>query len=185
MNLQWRIAVRDSRHPHIDVTAAAVAFALDSYANRQGYCWPSRNTIAAGAKCDVRTVDRAVRRLEAAGFVEVSRSRGRTSNSYRLLIPNSGTPPPLNSDGESPLTAAESRRNGGADDTVTAAPMRSNRGADVPLTGSKPVYEPGSEPVDPQHNGFAEPANEPVNRPDIGETYFEHSEGRHLLKDMP
>lgn len=98
MNLQWRKAVRDSR---LDTTARAVAFTLDTYADRNGLCWPSLATISRGAGLSDTNrgpAVQALRRLEAAGFIRISRSRrapraagardsDRMSNTYLLTLP--------------------------------------------------------------------------------------------------
>lgn len=98
MNLTWRKAVRDSR---LDTTAKAVAFVLDTYADKNGICWPGLSTIARGAglnETNRGSVGQAIGRLEAAGYLRVSRSKraskthadrtsARDSNTYLLQIP--------------------------------------------------------------------------------------------------
>jgi DNA-binding transcriptional MocR family regulator len=86
--LAWRVAVRDSS---LDATAKHVALTLDIYMNRHGIAWPSRSSLAAGCSCSVKTVARAVARLERAGFVEVKRGHGRRSNLYLGVIPRGDT----------------------------------------------------------------------------------------------
>jgi hypothetical protein len=66
MNLTWRKAVRDSR---LDTTAKAVAFVLDTYADKNGICWPGLSTIARGAglnETNRGSVGQAIGRLETA-----------------------------------------------------------------------------------------------------------------------
>ncbi len=68
-------------------TARHVALTLSTFMSGNGVCWPSKKTIA--AKCgfgSLRTVDRAVDQLEAAGLLAVSRSYGRSSNQYQALL---------------------------------------------------------------------------------------------------
>lgn len=86
--LAWRVAVRDST---LDATAKHVALTLDIYMNRHGIAWPSRSSLAAGCSCSVKTVARAVARLERAGFLEVRRGHGRRSNLYSAVIPSRDT----------------------------------------------------------------------------------------------
>jgi DNA-binding transcriptional MocR family regulator len=71
---EWRWAIRDAP---IDTTAKTVAWALDSRMNGGGQCWPSKAQLAADTGLDKRTVDRALGRLELAGFVTVQRGGGR------------------------------------------------------------------------------------------------------------
>jgi hypothetical protein len=154
MNLAWRKAVRDTPDRRVDSSCMAVAIVLDTYANKEGFCWPSRATIAAGAKLTDKPVDQAIRRLEAAGFLVVSRSRGRTSNTYRLTFPNSGVAPPL--------TTEVLRRNSGAGDPVTTELEALNHGAATPLTGSNQSSNPTLNPVETaeRKSHVLEPAND-------------------------
>lgn len=79
---EWRWAIRDAP---IDTTAKTVAWALATRMNGAGECWPSKAQIAADTGLGKRTVDRAMRRLELAGFVEVRRGGGRGhSNRYGI-----------------------------------------------------------------------------------------------------
>jgi Helix-turn-helix domain len=80
----WRDALRDSS---LDNTAKAVGFVLSTFANASGYAYPSRETLARGASLGLRTVDAAISSLEAAGFVLIERSRGRSSHRYTLTLP--------------------------------------------------------------------------------------------------
>lgn len=83
---KWRDALRDS---DLDTTAKAVGFVIATYWNGRGLsAFPAKTTIAAGASLlSTRTADAAVLRLEHAGFLTVSRSRGRSSNRYIATIP--------------------------------------------------------------------------------------------------
>ena len=78
---EWTWAIRDAP---VDRTAKLVAWALGSRMNGTGECWPSKAQLAADTGLDVRTVDRAVVRLERAGLVTVRRGNGRGHpNRYR------------------------------------------------------------------------------------------------------
>jgi hypothetical protein len=83
---KWRDALRDS---DLDTTAKTVGYTIATYWNGRGLsAFPSKTTIAAGAGLhSVRAADRAVLRLERAGFLDVSRSRGRRSNTYTATLP--------------------------------------------------------------------------------------------------
>ena len=83
---KWRDALRDSE---LDTTAKAVGYVIATYWNGRGlHAFPAKLTIAAGASLrSVRAVDRAVLRLEQAGFLEVERSHGRSSNTYAATLP--------------------------------------------------------------------------------------------------
>jgi hypothetical protein len=84
--LRWRIAVCESS---LDATARLVALVLDTFMNGTGFAWPSRVSVADRAGLDVRTVDKAIARLERAGLLVVHRSRGRNANRYHAALPNS------------------------------------------------------------------------------------------------
>lgn len=77
--LAWRIAVRESS---LDATAKHVALTLDTFMDKRGLAWPGRQTLAEATGYAVRTVDRALVRLEQAGLLTVKRGGGRRSNRY-------------------------------------------------------------------------------------------------------
>lgn len=73
-----------------------VLFALESYCDEAGYCWPSQVTLASVTGLDKRTVIRAVGDLIAAGLVvKIKRPRGgwtdKRANAYRLTLPDTET----------------------------------------------------------------------------------------------
>ena len=78
----WRNVLRDSE---IDRTAKLVGFVISTYMDSHGVAYPSKATIAAGAGLGAgrRAVDAAVDRLEAAGLLEIERSKGRRPCVYR------------------------------------------------------------------------------------------------------
>ena len=69
----------------LDRTAKLVAYTLSTYMDSNGSAVPSKATLASGAGLGSgkRAVDAAIDRLEAGGFIEISRSRGGNSNNYR------------------------------------------------------------------------------------------------------
>jgi hypothetical protein len=85
----WRDAIRDSA---LDRTAKLVAFVLATFMNRQGHCYPSQDTIAAGGSLTDRAVHLATSRLERSGFLTVERSKGRSSHSYLAALPATANP---------------------------------------------------------------------------------------------
>jgi hypothetical protein len=70
-------------------TLRTVALALDSFMNADGCCWPSVETIAATAGVSVRQTQRAIRALEAQGFLRIdgASGRGRVSRYYETFPP--------------------------------------------------------------------------------------------------
>jgi DNA-binding transcriptional regulator YhcF (GntR family) len=93
----WRDAVRDTPARDLDATAKHVAMTLSTWMNGRGRSYPGRRSIADGCSVSVKSVDRALKRLEDAGWVEVERTtggKGRT-NTYTATLPQ---------------TASESRR---------------------------------------------------------------------------
>jgi DNA-binding transcriptional regulator YhcF (GntR family) len=85
---QWRNAIRDSGLPR---RVKLVAWIIDTYLDGAGAGRPSRATIARGACCEIRTVIRAVKQLEQAGFVTVTRSKGHWVNRYQATFPDGVT----------------------------------------------------------------------------------------------
>jgi predicted transcriptional regulator len=77
-----------AHHPNLSDLSVQVFAVLARFAGRDGRCWPSRETVAAAAGCSVRSVDRALGELAAAGLIErASRGNGhggRTSTLYTL-----------------------------------------------------------------------------------------------------
>ena len=80
--MEWRDAVRDSDLP---ASVRLVAFALSTRMSSSGNAYPSKERIAADCGLSKRTVDVAIDRLEGAGLLSVSRSKGRSSNRYQAI----------------------------------------------------------------------------------------------------
>jgi hypothetical protein len=80
----WRDAIGDS---DLDSTAKLVAYQLTRWMNGRGVCFPSREEIAAKASLSVRAVELAISRLEADGWLQIERSRGRRSHRYCAALP--------------------------------------------------------------------------------------------------
>lgn len=90
----------------IGLADKAVLLVLARHADQSGSsCFPSQVTIAAKVGCDVRTVKRCVKRLEAAGLIRRV-ARGRKGTAYLVSVPS--TPPPA-------------RANSGKGDSVSPA----------------------------------------------------------------
>lgn len=106
----WRNAIRDSG---LDQTAKAVAWTLDTYLDSHGDGWPSRRLLAEGAGCgNLHTVSCAIRRLEQAGLVRVTRSKGRWANRYHATAPNGSSGEPVNGSVDAPVTGRLAASNG-------------------------------------------------------------------------
>jgi hypothetical protein len=120
--LVWRKAVRDGED--LDRTALLVAHTLSTYLNGEGAARPSRELLAKGSRSSIDTVDRALRRLEAAGYLEVERTLGggygddKHTNTYRVKLP--GTASQDRRD-EWPADAGHSRTGAAVEEGVTAA----------------------------------------------------------------
>ena len=117
---EWREAIRASR---LDPSAKLLAQTLSTYMDAKGECWPSKQTLSGDCSQDIRVVDRAMLRLESAGFIHVERSKGRKPNRYSAIVPN-----PVHTDGVNPVPSAgvresQPRRNPGADALPTPAQM--------------------------------------------------------------
>lgn len=82
MSVVWEKAVTD------DPTVLLVMLALADWANDEGVCWPSVPSIAQKCRTSERTVQRIIRQMQDAGFLEVTVRRGRThTNLYRIKVP--------------------------------------------------------------------------------------------------
>jgi hypothetical protein len=86
----WRDAIRDDRE--LGRTARLVAHTLSTYMNAGGHAWPSVALLAIGSRMSQRGVQKALRELEAAGYLDVSFSAGRSSNSYTAILPSTVNP---------------------------------------------------------------------------------------------
>ena len=106
---RWALSFQGISH-----AAGKVLAALADHADqRKLTCFPSVETLARETQVHRRTVQTALRQLEAAGAILTDRSRGRSSSLYRLMIPrnpadsapfNRGVSPPLNRGVSPPLT---------------------------------------------------------------------------------
>lgn len=67
-----------------------VLIAIGNYADEEHRCFPSRKKLAKLAMCSLDTIDRAIKRLEAAGLLskaqQPSTRGGLTSNAYTLPV---------------------------------------------------------------------------------------------------
>lgn len=91
-----RLAQRVGRDDQLAATARLVFAALDCFLDkRTGRCAPSVDRLAGWVGFNRRTVLRALRELEAAGYIAIDRSCGRR-NAYRLL--------PVTGDNSGPVT---------------------------------------------------------------------------------
>ena len=81
--LAW--VARQVRNPDLDPVAHGVLTQLSRFANRDGYAWPSIDTLRRLAKRASRTVRAAIDRLEGLGLLQVvERGWQRHPNHYRL-----------------------------------------------------------------------------------------------------
>jgi rubrerythrin len=80
----WRDTVRESE---LTSTPKLVALVLSTYMNGDGHAYPSIGTLAAGSSLSRRAVEHSLPKLEAAGFLEIARTRGRTSHTYAITLP--------------------------------------------------------------------------------------------------
>lgn len=82
----WRSALCGS---DLDQTARLVAHTISVFMNGSATAFPAKETIADAAGIrSVRAVDRAILRLEAAGYLEVRRSSGGRANTYVGIAPD-------------------------------------------------------------------------------------------------
>lgn len=84
MSVRWITAVY--AHRGLDIVTKAVLLAIADSASDQGRCYPSINHLSDKTGGDRRTVIRAVKRLEDAGYFRAERAPGR-STEYFLTNP--------------------------------------------------------------------------------------------------
>lgn len=103
--IDWRNAIRDS---DLDRTAKLVCFVISTYMNGKGEAYPAKETIASGAGLGKgkRSVDQAVNRIEAAGYLGVERFKGRRSFRYLATTPNVAPAATFNLAADAPLKGA-------------------------------------------------------------------------------
>jgi len=80
--MPWAVLDDESLTAHDVLVYATIARYADV---TTGVAWPSRSTVAQNARCDIKTVDRCVARLVAAGFLEKHKRttpKGDESNVY-------------------------------------------------------------------------------------------------------
>src|SRR5262245_2601605 len=137
--MRWRDLVVVLQRSPARGPALLVLLALANRCNgRTGRCDPSGRRIAADTGLHRRTVERAIRQLEAHRLLEVTR-RHRHRNRYRLLLAEltlGGGAPPIYSNAR----AAERRTGGGGAPPNWAAERR-------PQPGREPAKEPGRRPL--------------------------------------
>ena len=75
--------------PRVSLHAVVVFAAINSFADRNGMCYPSHRRIARHAKCSVTTVKKAIKELKGYGVLTVEHRiiKGEhTSNVYRVRL---------------------------------------------------------------------------------------------------
>lgn len=72
--------------------ALLIHLAVADYANDQGMCWPTQETLAQKARCSTEHVRRVVKRMQEDGYISiVAASKGPgSSHTYKLEYPTSG-----------------------------------------------------------------------------------------------
>lgn len=128
-----------------------ILIALGNYADDADQCFPSRRTLARIAMCSLDTVDRAIKRLEAAGAIRKDArvgARGLTSNSYTLIMDPSRNLRPLPETKLEETLAAEVRPPQPHFAATLAAPDAATLAARGAAT-NEPSLEPSLEPSTP------------------------------------
>ena len=88
--MRWSDALIES---DLRSTTKLVGLVLRKWLNSAGSAYPSQATIATGASVSVKTVQKALRELVDAGFLTYrSRSNGRRSNQYQVVMPEDKHP---------------------------------------------------------------------------------------------
>lgn len=139
-------------HPDLGATAVRVYCALVRHAGRGGDCYPSVPRLADLCRCSVDSVRRAKKQLTDAGVLIVEERRtdrgDRASDRYRLVDPDSATPP---------------RENGGTPphDSATTPPRENGGGTRVSSNESQ--LERETDGVGPHGGGLDVVAEDPFD----------------------
>ena len=67
-------------------TETLLMLALADYADQNGRCWPSKETLARRSRVSKRTVDKYLHKLAADEWIKIESMGGRKSNNYTLNI---------------------------------------------------------------------------------------------------
>ena len=81
--LPWAVLEDESLTAYDVLVYATIARYADV---TSGEAWPSRATVAAQARCDIKTVDRAVTRLVAAGFLEKHKRKNQEGETNLYVV---------------------------------------------------------------------------------------------------
>jgi len=81
--MPWAVLDDDSLTAHDVLVYATIARYADS---NSGVAWPSRQTVAKAARCDIKTVDRCVSRLVQAGFLEKHKRKNELGESNVYVV---------------------------------------------------------------------------------------------------
>jgi len=81
--MPWAVLDDESLTAHDVLVYATIARYADS---NTGVAWPSRQTVAEAARCDIKTVDRCVARLVSAGFLEKHKRKNELGESNIYVV---------------------------------------------------------------------------------------------------
>jgi hypothetical protein len=81
--MPWAVLDDETLTAHDVLVYATIARYADV---TTGVAWPSRATVAQNARCDIKTVDRCVTRLVAAGFLEKHKRRNELGESNVYVV---------------------------------------------------------------------------------------------------
>jgi hypothetical protein len=81
--MPWAVLDDESLTAHDVLVYATIARYADV---TTGVAWPSRATVAQNARCDIKTVDRCVARLVAAGFLEKHKRKNELGESNVYVV---------------------------------------------------------------------------------------------------
>jgi hypothetical protein len=118
--------------PEVSGTVCRVGMVVSQFTHPGNECFPSYELLGQRAAVSRDTAIRAVKSLEAAGWLNVTRTKGRKSNTFTLLMPASvAVPEPLiTTSSEADLRPLEGAQQSQAGATV-ARPEQSQAGATV------------------------------------------------------
>ena len=137
--MPWAVLDDDSLTAHDVLVYATIARYADV---TTGVAWPSRSTVATMARCDIKTVDRSVTRLVAAGFLEKHKRKTEKGDDSNVYVVHEIVARHEQLETTKPKSrGGDSRGAGGATSTVQGGATQTVRELDPDITREKTPSE--------------------------------------------
>lgn len=150
--MSWQATAWAARQAAGNTGRKCVLLVLANEANKNGYCWPGRATIAADCECRVETISGHLAALEEAGLIarfQRRRVNGSRTSDWIVLAPNAedrGEMTDADTDEVPGYIAEVAATRKGAESSGEDPPSRDSQDRQVGIPGSP---EPSKEPSTP------------------------------------